>query len=62
MMSFRKIFGGNNRVGSKPNHFSLASGSVIRKALQTLEALGWVEKHKKGGRQLSKLVRPLLPT
>ena len=52
--SFRKVYGGNQRRGTAPNRFSLASGSVIRKALQTLEGLKWVEKSPKGGRQLSK--------
>ncbi|KAI6241401.1 hypothetical protein M3Y99_00368100 [Aphelenchoides fujianensis] len=52
--AFRKVYGGNRRRGSRPNHFSKASGSVIRKALQALEQINWVEKNESGGRQLSK--------
>ncbi len=40
----------------RPNHFTLASGSVIRKALQSLENINWVEKAPKGGRRLTKQV------
>jgi small subunit ribosomal protein S19e len=51
----RKVYGRNRRRGSRPNHFAKASGSVIRKALQTLEGIKWVEKHPDGsGRRLSK--------
>lgn len=45
------------RRGGAPNHFGTGSGSVIRKALQTLEAIKWVEKAADGGRVLSKQVR-----
>ncbi|MFH4984342.1 hypothetical protein AB6A40_011051, partial [Gnathostoma spinigerum] len=49
------VYGGNKRRGVAPNHFAKASGSVIRKALQTLEAIKWVEKHPDGtGRILTK--------
>lgn len=48
------MYGSNIRRGSRPNHFSKASGAVIRKALQTLEGIKWVEPHPSGGRILSK--------
>ncbi|MCP9260071.1 40S ribosomal protein S19 [Dirofilaria immitis] len=53
--ALRRVYGGSKRRGVAPNHFSKASGSVIRKALQTLEAIKWVEKHQGGnGRILSR--------
>nr|P39698.1 RecName: Full=Small ribosomal subunit protein eS19S; AltName: Full=40S ribosomal protein S19S [Ascaris suum]CAA82999.1 ribosomal protein S19S [Ascaris suum] len=53
--ALRRVYGGNKRRGVTPNHFARASGSVIRKALQTLEAIKWVEKHPDGnGRILTK--------
>ncbi|KAL6729996.1 ribosomal protein S19e [Ancylostoma duodenale] len=53
--ALRTVFGGKKGRGSRPNHFCKGSGSVIRKALQTLEAIKWVEKHADGkGRVLSK--------
>jgi small subunit ribosomal protein S19e len=39
--------------GSKPSHWRAGSGSVARKALQTLEQLKWVEKDPSGGRKLT---------
>lgn len=50
---FRKVYGSNKRRGVCPNRFTKASGSCIRKALQTLESLKWVEKHPDGGRRLT---------
>uniref|UniRef100_A0AC34QQZ4 40S ribosomal protein S19 n=1 Tax=Panagrolaimus sp. JU765 TaxID=591449 RepID=A0AC34QQZ4_9BILA len=50
---FRKIYGHNKRNGGVPNHFALSSGAPIRKALQVLETLKWVEKHPDGGRRLT---------
>uniref|UniRef100_A0A915BG35 Ribosomal protein S19S n=2 Tax=Parascaris univalens TaxID=6257 RepID=A0A915BG35_PARUN len=53
--ALRRVYGSNKRRGVTPNHFAKASGSVIRKALQTLEAIKWVEKHPDGnGRILTK--------
>ncbi|VDN50056.1 unnamed protein product [Dracunculus medinensis] len=53
--ALRRVYGGNKRRGVTPNHFTKASGCVIRKALQTLEAIKWVEKNPRGkGRILSK--------
>uniref|UniRef100_A0A914HN34 40S ribosomal protein S19 n=1 Tax=Globodera rostochiensis TaxID=31243 RepID=A0A914HN34_GLORO len=49
------VYGGNKRRGVAPNHFSKASGAVIRKTLQSLEELKWVEKDAAtGGRKLTK--------
>ncbi|VDN31218.1 unnamed protein product [Cylicostephanus goldi] len=59
--ALRTVFGGKKDRGSRPNHFCKGSGSVIRKALQTLEAIKWVEKHADGkGRVLSKQVSMIL--
>lgn len=41
--------------GTRPSHFCRGSSTVVRKALQTLEAIKWVEKGEEGrGRSLSK--------
>jgi small subunit ribosomal protein S19e len=39
--------------GSLPSHWSRGSGSIARKALQTLEQLKLVEKDPNGGRRLT---------
>uniref|UniRef100_A0A914WXK6 Ribosomal protein S19 n=1 Tax=Plectus sambesii TaxID=2011161 RepID=A0A914WXK6_9BILA len=53
--ALRTVYGGKHRHGVTPNHFKKCAGSSIRKALQTLEALKWVEKHADGrGRVLTK--------
>ena len=39
--------------GSAPSHWSAGSGTIARKALQTLEQLKLVEKDPNGGRRLS---------
>ncbi|KAL3098811.1 hypothetical protein niasHS_001436 [Heterodera schachtii] len=53
--SFRNVYGGKNRRGVAPSHFTKASGAVIRKALQSLEEIKWVEKDGgTGGRKLTK--------
>ncbi|ORZ34632.1 ribosomal protein S19e [Catenaria anguillulae PL171] len=49
----RKRFGGKERRGVRPNHSAVASGSLQRKALQTLEKLKYVEKSAAGGRQIT---------
>lgn len=52
--SLRRVFGGRYRRGVRPSHFCKASGTVLRKALQSLEALKWVEKDPvSGGRKLT---------
>jgi small subunit ribosomal protein S19e len=49
----RKIFGGLKRNGTTPAHFSVGSGSVARRAIQSLEGLKILEKDPSGGRRLS---------
>ena len=54
----RSEYGGRKDFGTRPEHVRLGGGSIIRKALQQLEAAGLVETTKKGrvitskGRQL----------
>ncbi len=49
----RKLYGGRKNLGHKPEHKKKASGSIIRKVLQQLEAAGLVEKQKTKGRKIS---------
>ena len=39
--------------GSSPSHWRAGSGTIARKALQTLESLKLVEKDPNGGRRMS---------
>lgn len=56
--ALRRAYGAVKRRGSAPQHFKKASGSVVRKALQTLEAIKWVESHPDGkGRILTSQVK-----
>ncbi|MEM3120149.1 MAG: 30S ribosomal protein S19e, partial [Nitrososphaerota archaeon] len=55
----RRMYGGRHRMGHRNPHFAPGSGSVIRKALQQLEAAGLVEKSRKG-RVLTKRGKQLL--
>ncbi|MGH0192617.1 UNVERIFIED_CONTAM: hypothetical protein FKN15_020019 [Acipenser sinensis] len=48
-----KIYGGRQRNGVCPSHFSRGSKSVARRVLQSLEALKMVEKDPNGGRRLT---------
>jgi len=52
--AFTTIYGGRKRRGTQPPHFCKGSSSVVRKCMQTLEAIKWVEKFPDGGRVLSK--------
>lgn len=56
----RNMYGGRKNNGACPEHFYKGSGSIIRKALQQLEAVGLVEKVPKEGRRLTNLGRSLL--
>ncbi len=56
----RSYFGGKERRGHKPAHFKKASGNIIRKVIQQLEAAGLVEKNSTKGRRLSANGRKLL--
>ncbi|CAG0918324.1 unnamed protein product [Notodromas monacha] len=50
----RRIFGGRKRNGTTPAHFCVSSGSVARRALQSLEQIKWIERDQtNGGRILS---------
>ena len=50
----RTYFGGRKQFGHAPAHFRKASGNILRKILQQLEAAGLVEKQKKGRSLTSK--------
>jgi len=50
---FRKAYGGAEKREQKRRHCRLASGSVIRKAVQALESMNIVEKAQDGGRRIS---------
>uniref|UniRef100_A0A8C9L5H2 Small ribosomal subunit protein eS19 n=1 Tax=Serinus canaria TaxID=9135 RepID=A0A8C9L5H2_SERCA len=43
-----KVYGGRQRRGVRPSHFSRGSGAVARRVLQALEALKVVEKDQDG--------------
>ncbi|CAI5690941.1 40S ribosomal protein S19 isoform X1 [Oreochromis niloticus] len=51
--SMIKIYGGRQRNGVCPAHFSVGSRNVARKVLQALEGLKMVEKDPNGGRRLT---------
>ncbi|ESO85078.1 hypothetical protein LOTGIDRAFT_235941 [Lottia gigantea] len=40
----KRVYGGNQRNGTAPSHFSQASGGVARKIFQSLEGVKMVEK------------------
>lgn len=49
----RKIYGGRKNLGHKPEHKRPASGAVIRKVLQQIEAAGFVKTEKGKGRKIT---------
>ncbi|MEB3825675.1 MAG: 30S ribosomal protein S19e [Desulfurococcales archaeon] len=49
----RTVYGGRANLGSRPEHTRKASGSIIRKILQQLEAAGLVKTVPRKGRILS---------
>lgn len=49
----RSEYGGRRRRGHKPEHKYRASGAIIRKVLQQLEAVGYVKTDKKKGRGIT---------
>ncbi|XP_014446762.1 40S ribosomal protein S19-like [Tupaia chinensis] len=51
--SMAKIFGGRQRNGVMPSHFSQGCKSVVLRVLQALEGLKMVEKDQDGGRKLT---------
>lgn len=54
VQKLRTFYGGRKRRGTKPAHFRKASGNIIRKILQQLEAAGFVEKAGRGRKITSK--------
>ncbi|KAJ3193187.1 40S ribosomal protein S19 [Irineochytrium annulatum] len=51
--ALRKNYGGRKNRGTRPHHSSVASGSVLRKVMQSLEKIKVLEKDDKGGRRVS---------
>lgn len=51
--ALRKRFGGRVNRGSRPGHHRVASGSVQRKVLQSLETIGVLEQDDNGGRRIT---------
>lgn len=56
----RAEYGGRKDYGVRPEHSAKASGAVIRKASQQLEAAGYVKILKADGRKVTKQGRELL--
>jgi small subunit ribosomal protein S19e len=56
----RADYGGRKDFGVKPEHVVKAGGSIIRKALQQLEAAGLIETSKPKGRRMTREGRKLL--
>lgn len=56
----RRVYGGRKNRGHKPEHKYKASGSVIRKSLQQLEAAGFLKKEKGKGRAVTSKGQSLL--
>jgi small subunit ribosomal protein S19e len=49
----RKLYGGRKNLGHRPDHKRPASGAIIRKVLQQLEAAGFVKTEKGKGRVIT---------
>ena len=58
----RKVYGGKKNRGHKPEHKFRASGAIIRKILQQLEAAELVKTEKGKGRTVTPKGRALLDT
>ena len=56
----RAEYGGRKDHGVRPEHSAKASGAIIRKALQQLEAAGLIETLKPRGRKVTRAGRKLL--
>jgi len=56
----RADYGGRKDFGVKPEHVVKAGGTIIRKALQQLEAAGLIETLKPKGRRITREGRKLL--
>nr|XP_031312893.1 40S ribosomal protein S19 isoform X1 [Camelus dromedarius] len=57
--SMTKIYGGRQRNGVMPSHFSRGSKSVARRVLQALEGLKMVEKDQDGQRRARSVLHSL---
>lgn len=51
--SVTRIYGGRRRNGVHPSHYCRAATGIARKALQSLESIGLIEKLPEGGRKLT---------
>ena len=60
IQKLRADYGGRNSKGVKPKHATKAGGSVVRKALQQLEAAGYIEIMKPHGRRATPTGRKIL--
>lgn len=56
----RKVYGGRKNRGHKPEHKFRASGNILRKVLQQLEAAGMVKTEKGKGRSITNKGREFL--
>lgn len=56
----RAEYGGRKDYGVRPEHAAKASGAIIRRALQQLEAAGLLETFKTSGRRVTREGRKLL--
>ncbi len=56
----RSEYGGNKGFGSTPEHAARSGGTIIRKALQQLEAARLIETTKPEGRRVTKEGKKLL--
>ena len=54
----RKVYGGRKNRGHKPEHKYRASGNIIRKILQQLEAAGFVKTEKGKERGKGRRITP----
>ncbi|KAF5442906.1 hypothetical protein F2P56_035514 [Juglans regia] len=52
--SFRRIYGGGQRNGSRPPHFCKSSGSVARHSLQQLQQMNIIDVDPKGSCSLAR--------
>ena len=56
----RKVYGGRKNKGHGPEHKYRASGNILRKVLQQLEAAGMVKTEKGKGRSITQKGRAFL--
>ena len=51
--AMKKMYGGSQRRGVRPNKFAKGAGGLIRSCLQQLEKLNIVEQDENGGRRIT---------